>query len=189
MELDPKVVRLALGGDREAFQTLVQETWGLVFHFIRGRLGDREKARDLTQDTFLQAFDKRATLRNEASFISWLLTIASRKVIDAHRRKGTHPETHLADPEKAPIADPGSSPTEGVARTEDAELVHRALGLLDDRYRAVLILRYFSGLTPSQIARLLGEPEGTIRNRIFRAHARLRKHLENDIGLAADERN
>ena len=60
-----------------------------------------------------------------------------------------------------------------------------ALDQLDDRYRAVLILRYWSGLTPAQIARLLQEPEGTIRNRVFRAHAQLRKRFK----LGSDSAN
>ena len=59
--------------------------------------------------------------------------------------------------------------------------MQRALGELDDRYRTVLILRYWRDLTPAEIAKLLAEPEGTIRNRIFRAHARLRRRLESFI--------
>ncbi|MGA1780389.1 MAG: RNA polymerase sigma factor, partial [Planctomycetota bacterium] len=53
----------------------------------------------------------------------------------------------------------------------------------------VLTLRYWSGLSPAQIARLLGEPEGTIRNRIFRAHLRLRGAIEAQRGGRRPERD
>lgn len=183
LELDPNIVQRALAGDRESFQSLVHETWGIVFHFVQQRVHDAEFARDLTQDALLQAWDKRATLRQGSSFVSWLLTIAARRIIDSHRRRSTRPESKLPE---APIADPGEAPTRGVERQEDQNQVQQALARLDDRYRAVLILRYWKGLMPAEIAKLLDEPEGTIRNRIFRAHAQLRRHLEGFVEAGRD---
>ncbi len=179
VELDSQVVQRAIAGDRAAFQALVNETWNVVFLFIRQRMGDRERARDLTQDTYLQAFDKRGTLRQDGSFLAWLLTIASRKVIDSHRRRGTRPEVRLSEGEGSPLVDPGDSPARGAEKSEETAMLDIAMNRLDDLYRTVMILRYWSGLTPAQIARLLAEPEGTIRNRIFRAHFRLRELMES----------
>ncbi len=187
MDLDPLKVELALGGSREAFQGLVEETWGLVYVFIQQRLSDSERARDLTQDTFLQAYDKRETLRDSGRFLSWLLTIAARKVIDNHRRRSSHPESPLTEGVATHLSDSGTSPTAGLEQEEESAQLREAVAQLDDRYRAVLTLRYWSGLTPAQIARLLDEPEGTIRNRIFRAHARLRKILETAKSEAKED--
>ncbi len=58
--------------------------------------------------------------------------------------------------------------------------IEKALSGVGDLYRTVLILKYWSGLSPAQIARTLGEPEGTIRNRIFRAHLKLREQIEKN---------
>ena len=175
---DPELLRAAFGGDREAYQALVEQLWGLIFVFVGQRISDRGRVEDLTQDTFLQGWEKRESLREPEKAVSWLLAIASRKVIDAHRWRGARPEVAIPeffDPEDAGKRELGP----GVAddAPEDAERVRGVVGTLPELYRTVLILRYWSGLTPAQIARLLGEPEGTIRNRIFRAHLQLRKGL------------
>ena len=188
MELDPNLVEKAREGDRDAFDELIQQMWGPVYVFIRGRINDDEKAKDLAQDTFLRALDKMSTLRNGQSLLSWIFTIASHRVIDSYRRQGTQPKIRGYDSEIDGDGLSGrsatgrefaqSNPTTGIEQTEEAEQLHEALHQLHDRYRAVLILRYWSGLSPAQIARLLGEPEGTIRNRIFRAHRQLKGVLE-----------
>ncbi len=177
MELDPKTLERALKGDRDSFHVIASQCWGMVFVFVRQRVRDAEFARDLTQETFLTAFAKRESLRSEESFVSWLLTIASRKIIDFRRRRGVRPEVPLGEPEGHAASATVELP-DAAERAEEAGLLQESLDQLDDRYRTVLILRYWSGLTPAQISRLLREPEGTIRNRIFRAHAQLRKRFE-----------
>ncbi len=162
-----------MAGDSEAFNEVVRLLWGLILHNVKRQISDGELARDITQDTFLQAWKKRETLRSSSSLVSWLLSIANRKVIDQYRRRAARPEQLLGE------GDPGVAPSaeQDVDRSEKDLLVNRALEKLGEGYRTVLILRYWSGLTPAQIARLLQEPEGTIRNRIFRAHLRLRNEL------------
>lgn len=187
MELDPELVERARGGDRQAFDEIVQQLWGPVYVFIRGRINDNERARDLAQDTFLRAVAKLDTLRSGQSLLSWIFTIASHRVIDCYRRQGVQPKMHAYDTAIDGDGLTGRAPTgrrfaettaeAAVELAEDSEQLHAALRQLHDRYRAVLILRYWSGLSPAQIARLLGEPEGTIRNRIFRAHQRLKDLL------------
>ena len=177
----PALLKSAFGGDRTAFQAVVEKLWGLIFVFIRQRIRDRGRAEDLTQDTFLQGWEKRESLRDPESAISWLLAIASRKVIDSHRWYGARPESRMPEHH-----DPSGGSDEAPFPEERAAEVQEALAEVPELYRTVLILRYWSGLTPSQIARLLGEPEGTIRNRIFRAHLQLRKVLATAEG-AEDE--
>ena len=173
---DSETLKKAFSGDSGAFQKVVEQLWGLIYVFIRQRVSDRGRAEDLTQDTFLQGWEKRASLRDAESAISWLLAIASRKVIDAHRWHGSRPESRL--PERL---DPSAAEETGEAIEEErAEQIRTALGELPELYRTVLILRYWSGLTPAQIARLLAEPKGTIRNRIFRAHLQLRREMNQN---------
>lgn len=180
LELDSKLIDRALSGDRSAFAAIVDQAWAPVFLFIQQKISDRERARDLTQDTFLQAYDKRATVRREGSFVAWLFTIASRKVIDSYRRHAADPTQPVQDTVTLDSMTHGNSRSPGAALEQQEESLHvqEAVGRLDDLYRTVLILRYWSGMTPAQIARLLSEPEGTIRNRLFRAHARLKKLLQ-----------
>jgi RNA polymerase sigma-70 factor (ECF subfamily) len=174
----PAQLRRAFAGDRIAFEEVVGQLWGLVYVFIRQRISDAGRAEDLAQETFLQAWEKRTGLRNPESAVSWILAIAARKVIDAHRWHGARPESRLSDRDGPEI---GVAESDGIeaARRED---LREALADLPEHYRSVLILRYWSGLTPAQIARLLGEPEGTIRNRIFRAHLLLRERFAAEGG-------
>lgn len=195
IELPPADVEKALAGNRAAFQRLIERVWGPVFVFVNQRVRDREQARDLTQETFLQAYDKRATLRKGDSFVAWVFTIASRKVIDHYRRSNVG---NGAGPASASSLDQATldqvtleitgtkssdleqTPQQELEAEEEAEQLRQAVEQLEDRYRTILVLRYWSGLSPGQIARLLGEPEGTIRNRVFRAHKRLRAVLETN---------
>ncbi|MEM7263850.1 MAG: RNA polymerase sigma factor [Planctomycetota bacterium] len=194
MELDPQILDRALNGDRDAFHDVASQCWGLVFVFVRQRVKDQEFARDLAQETFLSAYAKRETLRSEESFVSWLLTIAARKIIDFRRRRSVRPETRLSDEMDPPedgamaAAPAGSRQDTEVEASDEFERLHTGLDRLTDQYRTVLILRYWSGLTPAQISRLLSEPEGTIRNRIFRAHARLRTALEEPTQKTPEDR-
>ena len=192
---DPELLRAAFAGSREAYQELVEQLWGLIFVFIGQRISDRGRAEDLTQDTFLQGWEKRESLRDPLKAVSWFLAIASRKVIDAHRWRGARPEVAIpeffepAEGASRGATAGGSSAEEKVDAPESLDRVRDVVGTLPELYRTVLILRYWSGLTPAQIARLLGEPEGTIRNRIFRAHLQLRKGLIEAASTneAADE--
>lgn len=183
IELEPGLAQRALGGDRAAFDAIIERLWGPVYVFIEQRVSDREGARDMTQDTFLQAFAKRAELRQERSFVAWIFAIASRKVIDRYRRAHLDPGPVEAgsQPERR---DAHAGPAEFLEEQEECARVAAAVRKLDDLYRTVLILRYWSGLSPAQIARTLGEPEGTIRNRLFRAHRRLREAMESGTGKA-----
>ncbi|MCI0651035.1 MAG: RNA polymerase sigma factor, partial [Planctomycetes bacterium] len=147
---------------------------------VQQRIRDTERARDLTQDTFLHAYEKRATLRDAGSFFAWLFTIAANKTIDALRRRQARPERPVEPALLLPVDDQRAAMEGSLERREEDARIGAALARLDDLYRTVVILRYWSGLTPAQIARLLAEPEGTIRNRIFRAHERLRVLLEQD---------
>ena len=71
-----EVLVRAFSGDHSAFQEVVEQLWRLIFIFVRQRVSDRQRAEDITQDTFLQAWEKRATLREPSRAVSWMLAIA-----------------------------------------------------------------------------------------------------------------
>ncbi len=188
-----EVLVRAFSGDRSAFQEVVEQLWRLIFIFVRQRVSDRQRAEDITQDTFLQAWEKRATLREPSRAVSWMLAIASRKVIDAHRHSSARPESRLPeffDPNEGEHRNrTGNAAESDLDQKLDgrSEAVQRALARVPELYRTTLILRYYSGLTPAQIARLLGTPEGTIRNRLFRAHLTLRAELTSTESTQSSE--
>ena len=152
------------GGSREAFEELFARYREPLYGFFRRRLESKERADDLTQETFLAVI--RATTRYEprALFRTYLYGIAL-KLLAAERR---------SDKRKPPEAQP-----EAVEGTLDNSLwVRRALEQLEVSEREILMLREYEQLSYSEIAELLRLPLNTVRSRLFRARAALKDYLE-----------
>ena len=163
---DERAATLAARGDADAFMILVQRYRAPLIGYLCGLLGDRDQAEELTQEAFCRAWEKIPTLRQPKRFGAWLYAVARNAARTAGRRK---PTVRLTD-ESAGAADPEPSVDEW---TE----VHNAVAALPERQRAVVVLRYYSGLSHRQVAEVLGIPEGTVRSRLSRAYATLRNRL------------
>ena len=152
------------GGSREAFEELFGRYREPLYGFFRRRLESKERAEDLTQETFLAVI--RATSRYEPRALvrTYLYGIALKLVAAERRREGRE------------VASP---PPEGVEDALDAGLwVRRALEKLDDSEREILMLREYEQLSYSEIAALLRLPVNTVRSRLFRARMALKDYLE-----------
>jgi len=166
-------------GDPEACRRLLEKYWRLVIAWVHPRLQNSSEAEDVAQETFIRAFQAMGLLKDPRRFLGWLLKIARNRATDhARRRHGVQSLDRLA--EEGGFRDPPARPDdpgERIDRGEEYGKVLEAVDRLADRYRLVIMLRYFEGLSGSEIARILGEPEGTIRNRLFRAHEKIRSLL------------
>ena len=80
-EDDVQLIRKVLSGDDEAFNTLVQKYQSGVHAFVWRKIGDFHYAEEITQDTFLQVYEKLSTLRDPNQFTGWLYVIANRLCI------------------------------------------------------------------------------------------------------------
>jgi RNA polymerase sigma-70 factor, ECF subfamily len=130
--------------------------------------GDRYKAEDVVQETFLRAWRNAGRL-NGASARPWLFTVARRIVIDGHRRRYA-----------APTAERGAAPP-AADELEQALLswdVTEAFRTLSDEHRAVLLEVHYRDRTVAETARVLGIPEGTVKSRTYYALHALRLALE-----------
>ena len=127
-------------------------------------LRDQHLASDAAQETFLAAYRSLASLRNRASFGSWLTTIARHRAIRCARKHRPHAPLSMS------LAQP-SPPKE-----HDFELLSAVAGL-PEHERIVIMLRYFDGHEIPAIAAILGRPVGTLTKQLSRAHERLRRSL------------
>jgi RNA polymerase sigma-70 factor (ECF subfamily) len=150
-------------GSREAFDELFARYRRPLYGYFRRRLASRERAEDLTQETFLAVL--RATERYEPRALvrTYLYGIAI-KLLAAERRKLAH-----SDAQADQVCDP---------RTDEALWVRQALDRLEPAEREILMLREYEQLSYAEIAQLLRLPLNTVRTRLFRSRLALKDYLE-----------
>ncbi len=159
-------IRLSLDGHPEAFGRLVERYQGPLLSYLSGRLGDKERAEEVTQEAFVRSFFALKTLRKPESFFPWLFGVAERILKEHHRAELRHAKAvkSLAREES-----PGHT-------SHDLSL-ERAVAELDEPYRQVVLLRYYGGMSCEEVAEKLGVPLGTVTKQLSRAYAMLRETL------------
>ncbi len=173
---DDVLVRRAQAGDAEAFGQLYERYVDDVYRFFYYRLFDRQEAEDLTETTFLKAWQGLGRLRVEPGLNvkAWLLRIARNLWIDRHRtaREMAPLEAVIHKPQGEP------DPEEALLAQENREELSQALAALPETLREVLVYRFIHGLSHREIAELMGLQEGHVRVLQHRALQRLRRWLE-----------
>jgi RNA polymerase sigma-70 factor (ECF subfamily) len=171
-ELDLETLAACRQGNALALRRFVGWYQDLVFAFVSRSLGRGPHVEDLAQEVFLRAF--RALPRFEpagaARLSTWLLTITSRLVIDARRKRRV---PTIALEATSPAAAPGTPETER-RRQELGRALEAAAAELSPEQRDAFVLAELHDLPMSEIAVILGVPENTVKTRLFRARARLR---------------
>lgn len=172
-------------GDEHALRIAYDRYGGAVLHLAGRVLANRADAEDVTQATFVAAWQGRATYDPErGGMLSWLLGIARRKAVDRLRsaaREGRAVEVVRALPEP----DAGDTDPE---RVLDRLIVADELALLPAEQRRTLELAFYDDLTHPQISAVTGLPLGTVKSHIRRGMARLRERWEVD-GAAPGSRS
>jgi RNA polymerase sigma-70 factor (ECF subfamily) len=152
------------GGSRDAFEELFARYREPLYGFFRRRLEGRERADDLTQETFLAVI--RATSRYEPRALvrTYLYGIAL-KLLAAERRQQIR-------------SAPGNPPVSIDEAPDTGLWIRQAMEKLDPSEREILMLREFEQLSYSEIAQLLRLPVNTVRSRLFRSRTALKNYLE-----------
>ena len=169
---DAELIQRTLLGDESAFGFLVDKYKGSVHALAYRKLGDFHTAEEITQDTFLKAYQKLSTLKDPARFPGWLYVIAARCCISWLRQNRL--QTESFDSLKREMN------TQSWAKYADARLheeVHNALESLPESERTVLTLYYMAGMTCEEIGRFIGTSCGAVRDRLYRARIRLKEEL------------
>jgi RNA polymerase sigma-70 factor (ECF subfamily) len=188
-----ELLRKAQEGDRAAYGQLVIAYQDRIYNAVVRLVGDRDEARELTQEAFTRGLMKIETFRGDSSPYTWLFRIAVNLAISQLRKVQRHRTFSLDQPSPNGHArrgedqasglldrvtqDSSPQPSDVLERKErDAEVL-AALGRLDAEYRAVLVMRDIEGFDYQQMADVLGLPLGTLKSRLFRARLALRDQL------------
>lgn len=166
------LVQRAQRGDRAAFEQLYRDFARAVHGILLARCGPAD-ADDLTQDVFMQAYQRLPELREPAAFPGWLCTAARHAAID-HLRAGKRRPMAAELPE---LASSERSPGETFAARAAATRVLDCITRLPEAYREPLVLRLVEGLTGPEIAARTGLTHGSVRVNLTRGMALLRPLL------------
>ena len=181
-EDDVQLIRRTLAGDDTAFGVLLQRHQKSVHALVWRKIGDFHTAEDITQDTFLQAYEKLSTLKNHNQFAGWLYVIADRLCIDWSRKRRlitqSLEDTSVEDIERASYMHHVSEEQETERTERHRELVKKLLAKLPESERTVVTLYYLGEMTTKEIGKFLGVSVGTIKSRLRRGRKRLREDEE-----------
>ncbi len=167
---DDELVDRIRRGDADAAEELVRRYYASILRYCRNRCGDRERAEDLAQETFLRLFRALPDYRKRNRFRAFVYTIAERLCVDESRRVRQYP---LEEGES--LADE----RDGIGRAEDRVQVQALLEALTPEQRRAVLLRYGEQLTFREIGAATGCSPRTAQSRVRWALKIMRQVLED----------
>jgi RNA polymerase sigma-70 factor (ECF subfamily) len=164
-------------GDAAAFEAIYQRYERRIYSYIYRLMGNPEDASDLTQDTFVKAYQALPRAQGEMNLSAWLHRIASNTCLDVLRRRrlvqwlpwdvfDTNPAIEPAAPD-----DPAGS----YVRQETSAEVQRILKKLSPKHRVALVLKEYQGLSCDEIAEVMGTSRSAVKSLLFRAREEFRQ--------------
>lgn len=173
-ETDKDLVEAAAGGSVEAFTLLVWRWQRPLYNFLLRLVGDREQARDISQEAFLRAYTRLKDLREKEKFASWLFSIAVR--LHWSQVRAQPASANNRQPEDA---ESNGEPAEQAADTRERQLaVRQLISRLPASQREVVLLKVYHGFRFEEIASILDCPVSTVKSRLYKAFELLRAGWE-----------
>lgn len=183
---DLDLVQRARNGETRAFDQLVEKytpkLYGLVYHMT----SNREDTNDLLQDVFTKAYRSLKRFRGKSSFYTWIYSIATNMTLNFLKKRNRRRTMSLNDVDLSIENDPDfieatskSDPVREANLSELQKSLNMAMQQLSVDHRAVVTMFDIQGMPHSEISKILGVSEGTIRSRLFYAHRLLQSHLED----------
>jgi RNA polymerase sigma factor (sigma-70 family) len=169
----PQTMDLLRGGDGKAWEDLVLEYQHPLSRYLYNMVRDEELARDLTQDTFLEAYQTISRTQGEVKLKSWLYRIATNNAIDALRRRKL--VSWLPWTAETPVPKDPRNVEEDISRRES---VRDALSKLPEKYRAILLLHDYQGFKCYEIGEMLNISLDAAKKRLARGREMFRDVYE-----------
>ena len=180
---DLELAQASAAGDSAAFEQIYRRHFRRVYALCLRMLGDPTQAEDLTQDVFVNLFNKIGSFRGDSAFTTWLHRMTVNQVLMYFRKASTRSEL---------TTDEGETPVQIVRGTEDPNAMpvvdrialERAIAQLPPGYRTVFILHDVEGYDHDEIARTLGVSEGTSKSQLHKARLKLRTLIRQQSAAA-----
>jgi RNA polymerase sigma-70 factor (ECF subfamily) len=168
------------------FDRIYRDYVDLIYRFAYRLCGESEAARDVVQETFLNAYRGIKDFRGDAQLSTWLYTIASHACMRMRRRRKGEPDRELSLEEFIPTSEgefrlqipvEGLSPEQALQNKQLRRILDHAIARLPPKYRMVLVLRDMEGLSAKEVGAIMRLNERAVKSRLHRARLFVRKEL------------
>jgi RNA polymerase sigma factor (sigma-70 family) len=188
-ESDKELVARAQQGDTRAFDDLVRKYTSRLYGLVYNMTSNREDTADLLQDIFAKAYRSLSRFMGKSSFYTWIYSISVNMTLNFLKKRGRHIKVSLDDVDTGIQNDPDfikvtTSATSTLREVNIHELQKRlneAMMKLSEDHRTVVTLYDVQGYQHSDISKILGVSEGTVRSRLFYAHRQLQSLLDDFV--------
>jgi RNA polymerase sigma-70 factor, ECF subfamily len=178
------MIAAILAGDKEQYHELIRPYERLVYNMALTYLKNEEDAEDVAQETFIRAFRKLSTFRDESKFSTWLISIALNEARNRLRRQTAFRFDSLDSPPEdeaaaspLPLRDWREIPSETLEREETRKLLQQAVEMLPEMYRQIFLLRDVEELSVNDTAEVLNISISSVKVRLHRARMMLQRQL------------
>lgn len=181
--IDTVLVERVQGGDKRAFDLLVQKYQHKIVNLISRYVSDNAEQLDVAQEAFIKAYRAIGNFRGDSAFYTWLYRIAintAKNYLVAQSRRPPQSDVDSADAEQFEIdtrLKDRDTPENELLREEIEQMVYRTIEELPEDLRMAVTLREMEGMSYEEIAQAMDCPIGTVRSRIFRARDAIDKAI------------
>jgi RNA polymerase sigma-70 factor (ECF subfamily) len=184
-EDEADLIARAATGDRTAFRALYAKHREPVSRLVFRMLGGSRDVDDVVQEVFFQVYKSLKDFRGQAKFSTWLHRVTVNVVL-MHRRAAKSRPTYTEEPQADVTPDDGAvAPDVDTDRRARVRAFARILERLAEKKRVVFILHELEGVSPAEIAEIVGAPVLTVRTRLFYARREIEAMLADEPVLAA----
>jgi RNA polymerase sigma-70 factor, ECF subfamily len=178
---DQLLIDRTLGGDTRAFSSLVEKYQGYVFTIVLRMVKVKEEAEEVSQDTFIKAFESLSGFRGESKFSSWLYSIAYRKALDRIRKNKRYQASELL--EEITESDEGifENALQQLEDKERKEKIQQCIMQLPEVDAALITLYYFEEQSVKEMAAITKLSEENIKVKLYRSRKKLFTLLQDFV--------
>lgn len=188
---DADLIARVVAGEADAFVALMQRYNRTLYRAARSITGDDGEAEDVVQEAWTRAYAHIAEFRGDARIATWLVRITLNEALGRKRR--ARPTMEMDDIDERPsgsvIMFPSASnnPESDLSRRQVRRILEEAIDSLPALFRAVFVLRAVEEMSVEDIALQLKIPEATVRTRMHRSRALLRKTIERKLSASLSD--
>jgi RNA polymerase sigma-70 factor, ECF subfamily len=194
-EIDRQLVARVQGGDKQAFNLLVEKYQRKLARLLSRFIRDPAEVEDVTQEAFIKAYRALPAFRGDSAFYTWLYRIgintAKNYLMAMGRRAPTSTEIEAEDAEGYEEGEQLrdiNTPESALLTSEIAETVNKTIEQLPEELRTAIQMREIEGMSYEDIAKAMDCPIGTVRSRIFRAREAIAEQLRPLLDTSKDKR-